>query len=154
MGEKIDIIVEVDDSELKDAQREIDQFESDSTAVIKNANDSSRDSFMHTLSMARSMYTIGLGIVKATGTTVNYFFRSMISAAFGAIQLIGSILTAESFVPGMAIPAALGLAELGVAIGATIAAQNEQADLARSLRGVAMSLGGVNQLIGNMYFIV
>lgn len=153
IGERIDVIIEVDKSELEQAKVDVDNFDKKSNEIIETVDKKSRESFFHVLTQARAAYTVGLGLIKASGVSVSYFFRSMMSAAFGAISIMTPLLTAEAVTPGMQWAAALGFAELGVAVAAVVAAQMEQSEIARGFRGAAMALGGIQSMLGNMYYL-
>lgn len=122
--------------------------------VVEQVDKEISATYLKTVNLARNAYTIGLGLVKAGGGSVSYFFRSMISAAFGAIAILTPLIAAEAVTPGMQIQAALGSIELGVAIAATIAATIEQSEIARGLRGAAMSLGAIQSLIGSLDYVI
>lgn len=133
--------------ELKDHAEDVKDFKDE---VVDEIDKDLSASYMKCLSLARSAYTIGLGMVKATGVSVSYFFRSMISAAFGAVQMLAPLLTARALATGDYISMALGFAELSVAIAATIAAQAQEGEIARGFRGAAMTLGGLSSLLGQI----
>jgi hypothetical protein len=126
---------------------QIKQTSEDWEKTKEKVDEEMRESYRKTISLARNAYTIGLGLVKSTGASVSYFFRSMISAAFGAIAILEPLLTAKSLATYDYVSMAIGMAELGVAIAAVIAAEAEQSKIARGFRGAAMSLGGLSQML-------
>lgn len=146
---KINIEIRTDEGhkdldELKDHAEKVKDFKDE---VVDEVDKDLSVSFRKTLNIARAAYTIGLGMVKTTGASVSYFFRSMISAAFGAVQMLAPLLTAKALATGDYISMALGFAELSVAIAATVAAQAQETEVARGFRGAAMTLGGLSQMI-------
>lgn len=153
MSDEIEVKIVVDDSDFKESHRERTKIIKTDHILLDEVDERSAESFMQVLSMARSAYTVGLGLIKMGGESISYFFRSMMSAAFGAIAILKPLLSAEAMVPGMQVTAALGLFELGVAVAAMVAAEMERTDIARGFRGAAMSLGALSQLIGDFYFL-
>lgn len=155
ISEQIEISIDAEDllHDLEEVDRKVEQTEANANEVIAEVEESTRSAFTQTLNMARNAYTIGLGIVKATGVSVSYFFRSMMSAAFGAISILRPLLTAEAVTPGMQAQAIIGFAELAVAIAAVVAAQLEQSEIARGFRGAAMAISGIQSLIGGQYYL-
>jgi hypothetical protein len=162
MGERIDITIEVDDSDLQEAKADVEEFETESQRIIENVDQETKRSFNQVLSLARGAYLVGLGMVKAGGESVSYFFRAMISSFFGAVSILQPLLQAilhagaATLNPYMVAQAVLGLASLGVSIGAAVSAEAGNQDLARGLRGLDMTILGFQQLInqvGDLYFI-
>jgi len=62
------------------------------------------------------------------------------------------ILTAESVTPGMQVQAALGFASVATSLAAMAAAEAQQKDFSNQLRGLNMSLHGIQSLLGSFHF--
>ena len=152
MTDNIEIEVIVDDSDLRETQRDVEVFEKESHAILDEVDERTEYSYQQVLNAARGAYLIGMGLMRSTGESVSYFFRAMISAAFGAASILGPLITAKGFATQDYVGAGLALVSLGSSIAAAIAAQAQQEDIARGLRGVDMALLGLQQLIGTIGF--
>ena len=64
MSEKIVIIVEVDDSQLRQTEANVQTFEKESHTIIDEVDNRTRRSFNQVVNMARGAYLLGLGMVK------------------------------------------------------------------------------------------
>jgi len=152
MPDSIEIEIIVDDSDLLEAEKDIEEFEETSHQVIDEVDNRTRESFNKVLSMARGSYLLALGAVKAFGGSISYMFRSMVSAAFTTIAAYKAISLGKLMTTGDWISFGMEMAQLGLATAATIAAQAGAQDIGRSLMGAKMSLMGLNQMIGMINF--
>ncbi len=155
---KVEIVLNAEEliRALELIEDKAEQTEEIVKTVSEKSDDMLRSSYFKALGLARSAYTIGLGMVKASGQSVSYFFRAMISATFGAIQTLYPLFKAlifkgagtyNAYEVAMAL---LGMAELAVATISVKMAEREESDIARGMRGVAMSLGGLNSLLSQI----
>lgn len=152
---KIEIILSAEEliKALMEVQLAAQQTEEIVDEVVEESDDKISKAFMKTVALARSVYTIGLGMLKASGVSISYFFRSMISAGFGAVSILGPLLQAyfhaglAGMDPFMVAQAVMGMGELSVAIMAMISAQGKSTEIARELRGAAMMFSGFQSLL-------
>jgi hypothetical protein len=144
---ELGVSTEEAERDIEEVQQKIEETSEMWKEAKEEIDDGMHQAFLQTINLARSAYTVGLGLVKSTGASVSYFFRSMISAAFGTIAVLEPLLVAKSLATYDYISMALGTAELAIAIGAVIAAEAEQTKIARGFRGAAMTIGGMSQII-------
>jgi len=149
MSEEIKVIVDVEDEfkKLDELDAKAQETKAVVNQVVEETNVSIKDSFNQVVGWARTAYTIGLSMVEASGISVSVFFKSLISASFGAIAILGPLITAKGLGTFDYVSMGLGLAELGLAISATIAAQAQQTKLAGGLRAATGQLGAISSLI-------
>ena len=148
----IDIDAQPAHQELNELEAHREEVESDVEETVQEVDTSLADSYTKCLNMARGAYLVGLGMVKSTGATVSYFFRAAISAVFSTAAMLKPLLFAKAITTGDWVNFGIGMASLSVAIASAVAAQAKQSELARGLRGIDMSLLGLQQLIGMMNF--
>lgn len=154
MSEQIEIEIIVDDSQLKESKREFEDFQKESTNIIKTVEDDTGAAFNKVVSMARGSYLLSLGMIKAAGVSVTYFFRSMVSAAFSTVSMLKAISLGKAMTTQNWVQFGLEMAQLGLATAAIVAASMKKEDVSRGLMGAKMSLMGVQQLIGSLDMII
>ena len=93
------------------------------------------------------------GLVRAAGGTIETVFRTVIGTTLGAISMLQPIFTAQA-AAGDYVRAALGMASIGLAISAMIAATLEEREVSDALRGANMALHGIQSLLGNFSGII
>ena len=154
MSESIELIIDVDvlRRELAEVNQEVNDTEEKAGRVIEEVENRSREAFNDVLSIARSSYIIALGTVKAMGGSVSYMFRSMVSAAFTTIHALQALALGKAMTTSDWLSFTMEMAQLGLALGATIAADLGQQEIGRSLMGAKMSLMGLQNLIGVMSY--
>lgn len=153
MADSIEIEIIIDDTDLEEAKEDIKEYEETSTKLIDKVNQETQESFNKVLAMARGSYLVALGTLKIFGGSVSYMFRSMISGMFTTITALKAIALGKAMTTMDWISFGLEMGQLGLSLAATIAAEEQQMELGRSLMGAKMGLMGISQLIGNMYFI-
>lgn len=156
MGERIEL--EIDGQkllqEIYKTEQEAQRVSAEAHTILNEVDERTRISFNNVLNAARGAYLVGIGLTKAGGESISYFFRAMISAAFSTAAILGPQLQAAlakgeaTYDPWAIAQAVFGMISLGTSIGAAVAAQQQQMDIARSLRGADMALLGIQQLIG------
>lgn len=153
MADSIEIEIVIDDSDLKESQKNIEEHNKEAKKILAEIEKKRRKSFNHVLNMARASYLIGIGVVKAMGISVPYMFRSMISASFATIAALKAVALGKAMTTMDWISFAMEMGQLGLATAATVAAQVGQQEIGRSLMGAKMSLMGISTLISNLYFL-
>jgi len=150
MTDNIEIEVIVDDSDFKQKDAEIKQEIAADNLLLDEVEKRSQASFQQVLSLARGAYLVGLGMLKSTGESISYFFRAMISAVFSTATVLYPLITAKEWATWDVIGGAMAIASLGTSIAAAVQAQAQETEIARGLRGIDMSLLGLQQLIGTI----
>lgn len=151
MVDKIDIIVEVDTSELEAAEEKAEEIIETQEETIEEVEKKAHMSFNKVMLMARGAYMITAGIIRATGGTVSTMFRMAISAAISTAAFMYPLLTAESLTPGMQVQAAIGLINLAIAMEAIGMAARQQQELARGMMAINTTLHGMSMMLGSYY---
>ena len=154
MGESIELVIDVEElrRQLQEVNQEVEDTKENSIDVIEEVKESSAAAFNQVLSMARGSYLLALGTVKAFGGSVTYMFRSMVSTAFATIAALKAISLGKAMTTQDWFSFGMEMMQLGLATAATIAAEQGQMAVGRSLMGAKMSLMGLSQLIGVMSF--
>ncbi|MFX1371333.1 MAG: hypothetical protein ACFFCE_05690 [Promethearchaeota archaeon] len=149
MSEKVNLDVDttVAKQKLDEVENKRQQVETATNKTVQEVEEKTTYAYQKVLSMARSSYLAGAAFVRATGTSVSYFFTSLISAGISAISLLTPILTAEAVTPGMQIQAAIGFLNIGIATTALIAAQLEQSKIAQQLASANEGLHNIQTII-------
>lgn len=150
MVDKIDVIVEVDTSELEEAELKAQEILEEADKVTEEVQQKAKMSFNQVMLMARGAYMVTAGLIRATGGTVSTVFRMVISAAISAVATLYPILTAQLTTP-MAIQASIGLINLGIAGIAIDAAIRKQAELSRGMMAINTTLHGMSMMVGSYY---
>ena len=159
MPEDIEVKVVVDDTEFKAKHKEIIQTVAVENKLIEEVDKKAGESFATVLNMARGAYLLVLGMVKSTGASVSYFFRSMISSVFSTISMLHPLFLAMkaggigTMNPLMIAQASFGLFSLAASISAAYQAERGYTETARGMRGLDMSLLVLQQLLQNMNFL-
>jgi len=154
MAETIELVIDVEElrREIAEVNQDVENMKENAEEAIQTVEAQSTAAFQEVLTMARGAYLLSLGTVKAMGGSVTYMFRSMVSGAFATISALYAITHAKLLTTKDFVSFGLEMAQLGLAVAATIAAQAGQQAAGRSLMGAKMSLMGLNQLIGVMSF--
>lgn len=149
MSEKITLDVDTSEAQrkLNEVEKKRQQVESAANKTVIEVDKKTTFAYQKVLGMARSAYLAGAAFVRATGTSVSYFFTSLISAGISAISLLTPILTAEEVTPGMQIQAAIGLINIGIATTALIAAQLQQGQIAQQLASANEGLHNIQTIL-------
>lgn len=98
------------------------------------------------------------GLIRATGGTIQTVFRTVVGTTLGAISMIYPVLQAAlagglaSMNPWAVAQALMGLASIGLATTALIAAQAQEKEYSDALRGANMALHGIQSMIGVIGF--
>ena len=155
MSEKVDITLSAEDllQYLEHVNEEIDATEKKADIVIKETRERSQAAFTQVLNAARGTYLLTLGAVKASGETMSYFFRAAISSTFATITMLEPLLLGRAMATSDWVSFAIGMASLATSWTAAIAAQLGAEEFGRSMRGIDMSMLGIQQLIGVMGFL-
>ena len=139
----------------EDLLRELEAVEGRANEVediVEEVKETARSSLTQVMGGVHAAWLATQGIVRATGGTIETVFRTVVGTTLGAISMLVPLLTAEAVTPGMQIQAAMGLASIGIAVSAMVAAELEQRELSDQLRGANMALHGIQSLIGVFNF--
>jgi len=137
--------------------QELDEVETRANEVeelVEEVEAQSETSFNQVLGMLHAGWLATQGLVRATGGTIQTVFRTVVGTTLGAISMIYPVLQAAlagglaSMNPWAVAQALLGLASIGLATTALIAAQAQQKEFSDSLRGANMALHGIQSMIG------
>ena len=109
-------------------------------------------SFNQVMSMVHAGWLATQGMVRAAGGTIQTVFRTVIGTTLGAISTLAPIFAAEA-AAGDYIRAAMGMANIGIALSAMRAMEAGEKELSDQLRGANMALHGVQAMIGQMGFL-
>lgn len=148
----IDITTEEAHRELDELEEHVEEVQEAKDETVEIVDRDLSVSYEKCLNMARGAYLVGLGMVKATGATVSYFFRAAVSAVFATATMLKPLLLGRALATGDWISFGVGMTSLGIAIASAVAAQAKDSELARGLRGVDMAMLGLQQLIGTFDF--
>lgn len=154
MSETIELVIDIEElrRELQEVNQDVENTKENATEVIGEVEEKSGAAFNEVLTMARGSYLIGLGMVKAMGGSVTYMFRSMVSGMFATIQALKAVALGKAMTTMDWVSFAMEMGQLGLAMAATVLAEQGYMDIGRGVMGAKMSLMGLNQLIGVMSF--
>ena len=151
MVDDINIRIHIDDSELKTAKAEAEEYEEETPKMIEDVETKAKVSFRQVMLMARGAYMLTAGIIRATGGTVSTMFRMAISAFISAAAVMYPLLSAQAMLPGQQIQAGIGIGNLMIALMAIEAARTQQEGMARQLMAINTSLHGMSMMLGSYY---
>lgn len=146
----IDIEKAMKDLEKVETKRK--ETEKNTTETIAKIDDAQLKAFNRAVSAMQATWHGVETIARSMGVTFPKLMSTIISGAFTSIKLITSILVAQTFTPGMAAQAVLGLFQIGVSVAAAIAAEKEKKKAEEDLRNMNSVLGTVSGLIGAWSF--
>lgn len=150
MSENIELIIDIEElrRQLQEVNQEVEDTKENAVEVIEEVEESSGAAFNQVLTMARGSYLLALGTVKAMGGSVTYMFRSMVSGMFATISALRAVALGKAMTTMDWVSFAMEMGQLGLAMAATILAEQGQMAAGRAIMGAKMSLMGLNQLIG------
>ena len=154
MSERIEITLTAEElfRYLEEVDQRVQETEENAEIVLEAVKEDSSAAFNQVLSMARGSYLLSLGMVKAMGGSVTYMFRSMISGMFATISALKAVALGKAMTTMDWISFAMEMGQLGLALTATVLAEQGQMAAGRAIMGAKMSLMGLSQLIGVMSF--
>ena len=154
MSEKIEITLTAEElfRYLEEVDQRVQETEENAIEVIEDVEEKSGDAFNQVLTMARGSYLLALGTVKAMGGSVTYMFRSMVSGMFATISALKAVALGKAMTTMDWVSFAMEMGQLGLAMAATILAEEGQMAAGRGIMGAKMSLMGLSQLIGVMSY--
>ena len=154
MSEKIEITLTAEElfRYLEEVDQRVKETEENAIEVIEDVEEKSGDAFNQVLTMARGSYLLALGTVKAMGGSVTYMFRSMVSGMFATISALRAVALGKAMTTMDWVSFAMEMGQLGLAMAATILAEEGQMAAGRTIMGAKMSLMGLSQLIGVMSY--
>ena len=154
MSEKIEITLTAEElfRYLEEVDQRVQETEENAIEVIEDVEEKSGDAFNQVLTMARGSYLLALGTVKAMGGSVTYMFRSMVSGMFATISALRAVALGKAMTTMDWVSFAMEMGQLGLAMAATILAEQGAMAAGRSIMGAKMSLMGLSQLIGVMSY--
>ena len=134
--------------ELEKVEEKRKTVEKNSTETIAKIDDAQLKAFNRAVSAMQVTWHAAEGIARSLGIAFPKLMSTIISSAFTSIKLITSLLIAQSFTPGMALQAMLGLTQIAVSIGAAIAAEKGKKEMEENFRTVNSIFGSISGLIG------
>ena len=134
--------------ELEDVEAARKNLEEKIKKTTKSADEKLGKTWMKAVSVMQGSWHAIEGIMKAVGVTIPTLLRTSIGSAFAAAKILIPIFTAMEMTPWTAIQGAFGLAQISLGIGAAVAAQREQAEIASEMSDAQSILGGVSSFIG------
>ena len=154
MSEKIEITLTAEElfRYLEEVDQRVQETEENAIEVIEDVEEKSGDAFNQVLTMARGSYLLALGTVKAMGGSVTYMFRSMVSGMFATISALKAVALGKAMTTMDWVSFAMEMGQLGLAMAATVLAEQGAMAAGRSVMGAKMSLMGLSQLIGVMSY--
>jgi len=150
MTEKIEVIVVVDDSQVKMQQVALEKKNEEIKKATEENEKRTKESFNLALGVMRSSYAIMTGMTQAMGGSMSQAFSAIYGIAIAGIQTGISIAAAlaVSPVPGARLQAGLMIASLITAMTQLGAVTTGQAELAQQVGGLNSALQGIGGLIG------
>jgi len=152
MTEKIEVIVVVDDSQVKTQQAALERKNEEIKKATEENERRTKESFNLALGVMRSSYAIMTGMTQAMGGSMSQAFSAIYGIAVAGIQTGISIAAAlaVSPVPGARLQAGLMIVSLMTAMSQLGAVSTGQAELAQQIGGLNSALHGISGMIGVM----
>jgi len=152
MTEKIEVIVVVDDSQVKMQQVALEKKNEEIKKATEENEKRTKESFNLALGVMRSSYAIMTGMTQAMGGSMSQAFSAIYGIAVAGIQTGISIAAAlaVSPVPGARLQAGLMIVSLMTAMSQLGAVSTGQAELAQQIGGLNSALHGISGMIGVM----
>ena len=152
MSEKIEVIVVVDDSQVKMQQAALEKKNEEIKKATEENEKRTKESFNLALGVMRSSYAIMTGMTQAMGGSMSQAFSAIYGIAVAGIQTGISIAAAlaVSPVPGARLQAGLMIVSLMTAMSQLGAVSTGQAELAQQIGGLNSALHGISGMIGVM----
>ena len=150
MTEKIEVIVVVDDSQVKMQQVALEKKNEEIKKATEENEKRTKESFNLALGVMRSSYAIMTGMTQAMEGSMSQAFSAIYGIAIAGIQTGISIAAALAIspVPGARLQAGLMIASLITAMTQLGAVTTGQAELAQQVGGLNSALQGIGGLIG------
>jgi len=137
--------------ENKKAVHDTELFQKYANIVYKEA----RQKQKMVLGMMQRTWYIVTGILRATGHSVSTASRVVVSAAFGAVDILADVYTSMMALghidPVLAAQAVMGLTSLAMSTASIIQYESEQKQLSREMRGAIYALNGLNNMTGGFW---
>ena len=138
------------------ARQQLWELKKDNKIIKEEIIKTERDSQLalnRIIGKAQIAWGIIQGVVRAAGGSITMTTRLVVSAGFGAIKVMQSVLSASSMAALMSgdftalARLAAGMAELGLAIAALITYESDQKKLSLQLRGGTFMMSNVSSLL-------
>lgn len=102
---------------------------------------------------AQLMWGVIQGVIRAAGGSISMTTRLVVTAGFGAVQTLGAIMSAGGAAalvsgnPVLLAQAIFGMVQLGTAIAALVAYEQQQRDISFQLRGATFMVQNLSSLV-------
>ncbi len=142
---------------VRDYLRTSQEWLDDQAKALKKHNIEVKNATRHSVMQMRAVWGMYQGMVRTMGGTISMTQRLVISSILGGIQTLYPLLTATESLgialksPSVFIPAAMGLLEVGTAVAALIAYQNEANQLSLQIRGANYLVQNMSNLLSMWY---
>jgi hypothetical protein len=131
---------------LEQVEQKREEVEEKAVKTVAFVDKTSKGAYRRALTMARGVWQITETVLSAAGVSMSYQFKALMSAAFGTISVLIPLLTATALTPGMQWNAALGFAELGLALQALTQTQQQQEENENMMRAGMSILNSVQMM--------
>jgi vacuolar-type H+-ATPase subunit H len=149
MVDEITVHINVDDSEVEEADQKVEDLKEKAEKITEEVEEKASYSYNKVMLMARGAYMATAGLIRATGGTVSAIFRMAVSAAISAVAVFRPIIAAEAVTPGMQVQAAIGSANLLLAMMAIASATKKRSEVSHQILAISTALHGVSMMLSS-----